>query len=87
MRVRMLTILLLCCGASAAQPPAQTPPTGDSSAWVDGKVAACSPKPEERRFDQTGWVTGIRTALALAKQHNRPVFLFTHDGHMGLGRC
>ena len=63
------------------------PPSGDVASWVDQKVAACAPKPEERRFDQTGWLTDIRSALALAKQHNRPVFLFTHDGRMGLGRC
>jgi hypothetical protein len=63
------------------------PASGDVAAWVDRKVAQCAPKPEERRFDQTGWLTDIRSALALAKEHNRPVFLFTHDGRMGLGRC
>jgi hypothetical protein len=63
------------------------PAAGDVAAWVDRKVAECAPKPEERRFDQTGWLTDIRSALSLAKQHNRPVFLFTHDGRMGLGRC
>ena len=73
--------------SGAAPAPASPAPTGDVSAWVDQKVADCAPKPEERRFDQTGWLTDIRSALALAKQHNRPVFLFTHDGHMGLGRC
>ena len=62
-------------------------PTGDVKEWVDAKVAECAPKPEERRFDQTGWLTDIRSALKLAKEHNRPVFLFTHDGRMGLGRC
>ena len=33
------------------------------------------------------WVDGIREALRLAKKHDRPVFLFTHDGHMDVGRC
>ena len=70
----------------AAEPPAP-PPSGDVAAWVDAKVEACAPKPAERRFDQTGWLTDIRSALELAKKHNRPVFLFTHDGRMGLGRC
>lgn len=79
-------VATLCSGSpSAADFPA--PPTGDPAAWVDQKVAECSPKPEERRFDQTGWLTDIRSALELAKKHNRPVFLFTHDGRMGLGRC
>ena len=72
----------------APQAPApQAPATGDVAAWVDRKVADCAPKPEERRFDNTGWLTEIRPALELAKEHDRPVFLFTHDGRIGLGRC
>lgn len=75
-------------GASVADRPAPVvPASGDVSAWVDQKVAVCAPKPQERRFDQTGWLSDIRSALALAEKHNRPVFLFTHDGRMGLGRC
>ena len=66
---------------------AQVAPTGDVAPYVDEKVEACAPKPQERRFDQTGWLTDIRSALELAKKHNRPVFLFTHHGRMGLGRC
>ena len=74
-------------GLSATAAPAPPAPAGDVKEWVDAKVAECAPKPEERRFDQTGWLTDIRSALKLAKEHNRPVFLFTHDGRMGLGRC
>jgi hypothetical protein len=81
----------LCCTAACvaapAVPPVSAPADGEVAGWVDKKVAECSPKPEERRFDQTGWLTDIRSALELAKRHNRPVFLFTHDGRMGLGRC
>ena len=76
--------------AGAANVPGNTPtnaPTGEVKQWVDQKVVDCEPKPEERRFDQTGWVTDIRSALKLAKEHNRPVFLFTHDGHIAVGRC
>jgi len=88
MRWTMTAAAIALCGAAAlAADKLVPPPQGDPAAWVDAKVAACSPKPEERRFDQTGWLTDIRSALALAKQHNRPVFLFTHDGRMGLGRC
>ena len=72
---------------TAARVTETAPASGDVAAWVDRKVAQCAPKPEERRFDQTGWLTDIRSALALAKEHDRPVFLFTHDGRMGLGRC
>ena len=80
-------VLVTLSGAAAGAADLPAPPTGDPAGWVDRKVAQCSPKPEERRFDQTGWLTDIRSALDLAKKHNRPVFLFTHDGRMGLGRC
>jgi hypothetical protein len=75
------------CGTAAWAAPAPAPASGDVAAWVDRKVADCAPKAEERRFDETGWLTDIRSALELAKKHDRPVFLFTHDGRMGLGRC
>jgi hypothetical protein len=77
------TVLSLCLSTFCAA----APPSGDVAAWVDRKVAECAPKPEERRFDRTGWLTDIRSALEFAKRHNRPVFLFTHDGRMGVGRC
>jgi hypothetical protein len=80
-------VFLLWGAAVGSAAPVAAPLSGDPSAWVDQKVAECSPKPEERRFDQTGWLTDIRSALELAKRHDRPVFLFTHDGRMGLGRC
>ena len=80
--------IALLGGLAAAPAQAAPPPSsGDVAAWVDRKVADCAPKPEERRFDRTGWLTDIRSSLALAKKHDRPVFLFTHDGRMGLGRC
>ncbi|HVR76342.1 MAG TPA: hypothetical protein VMT52_18580 [Planctomycetota bacterium] len=50
-------------------------------------VAEWQPAPSERKFDQIGWLTEIRGALSLAKEHRRPVFLFTHDGRMAIGRC
>jgi hypothetical protein len=54
---------------------------------VDERVKATQPRAEEKRFDEIGWSTEILTAERLAKEHNRPVFLFTHDGRMGVGRC
>jgi hypothetical protein len=59
----------------------------DVAAWVTQRVQDWQPTREERRFDEIGWVTDIREALRLAKEHNRPVFLFTHDGRMAIGRC
>jgi hypothetical protein len=55
--------------------------------WVEKRVDEWQAKPSERKFDQIGWLRDIRAALALGKQHNRPIFLFTHDGHMAIGRC
>ncbi len=59
----------------------------DVAAWVDRRVQAWQPTAAERRFDDIAWVKDIRTAERLAGQHQRPVFLFTHDGHMAIGRC
>jgi len=56
-------------------------------AWIDRRIEAWQPTKDERRFDDIAWATDLRTAMKLAKQHNRPVFLFTHDGHMAIGRC
>ena len=57
------------------------------AAWVDKRVAERQPSAEDKRFDEIGWAKDIRTAERLAKEHGRPVFLFTHDGHMNVGRC
>lgn len=56
-------------------------------AWVDQRVRQLQPRPEEKRFDEIGWAKDIRDAKELAKQHQRPVFLFTHDGRINIGRC
>jgi hypothetical protein len=54
---------------------------------VDKRVGDLQPAAGDRRFDEIGWARDIRTAKRLAREHNRPVFLFTHDGRMNLGRC
>jgi hypothetical protein len=55
--------------------------------WVDQRVEEWQPSAAERRFDRIGWLRDIREALDLGKKNSRPVFLFTHDGHMAVGRC
>jgi hypothetical protein len=55
--------------------------------WIEQRVRELQPTPKEKRFDEIGWAKDIRTAERLAKEHNRPVFLFTHDGRMNIGRC
>ena len=56
-------------------------------AWIEQRVRELQPTPKEKRFDEIGWAKDIRTAKRLAKENNRPVFLFTHDGRMNIGRC
>jgi hypothetical protein len=55
--------------------------------WVRQRVEELKPTPKEKRFDEIGWAEDIRDAQRLAKEHQRPVFLFTHDGRMNIGRC
>jgi hypothetical protein len=76
-------------GATAADKPPASKPIADADlkAWVDQRVNERQPTPDDRRFDQIGWFKDIRTAEKLAKEHSRPLFLFTHDGRMNIGRC
>ena len=69
-------------------PFAASPPADDQVRKViDARVAEWWPTREEKRFDEIGWAADIRTARTLAAEHNRPVFLFTMDGRVNLGRC
>ena len=79
---------------SAAEPPAigGTKPAAsiadaDLAAWLDARVSEIEPTPAERRFDEIGWTAGILEARRLSQEHDRPMFLFTHDGRMAIGRC
>ena len=67
--------------AVAAEAPLLSP------AAVEQRVRAWQPTERERRWEKIGWAKDIRDALRLAKAANRPVFLFTHDGRLGIGRC
>jgi len=75
--------IAICIGGTARAQSAKEP---DFVAWTDTCVSAWGPTAAERRFDEIGWSTEISAALALANEHQRPVFLFTHDGRMGVGR-
>ena len=66
---------------------ASAPAAPRGPAWVAQRVAAWQPTAHERRWEGIGWAKDIRHALRLAQAHNRPVFLFTHDGRLGVGRC
>jgi hypothetical protein len=81
-------LLLLGAVAAGAEGPAKTQVAdADVVSWVTRHVRAWQPTAAERVFDEIAWVGGLVEAQRLAKQHGRPVFLFTHDGHMAVGRC
>jgi hypothetical protein len=77
------TVLLTVVTASALAFPA---PTRDA-AWVTERVKQWQPTAKERSWENIGWAKDIRDALRLGKANNRPVFLFTHDGRLNVGRC
>ena len=84
MLLRYLAIPVLAAAAACA---AVEPPPARDAAWVDQRVREWQPTEREKRWESIGWAKDIRDALRLAKQHNRPAFLFTLDGRMGVGRC
>jgi hypothetical protein len=49
-------------------------------AWVQKRVQAWQPTDDERRIDQIAWAKDLRAAQKLAKENNRPVFLFSYSG-------
>jgi hypothetical protein len=65
----------------------------DFAAWVQKRVDAWQPTADERRIDQIAWAKDLRTAAKLAKEHGRPMFLFSYSGSavrenaMALERC
>ncbi len=88
--VRFLRKLIVCSvlfassGALAGTQPASFK---ELQAKVDQRVADWQPSADEKRFDQIGWSTSLLEAEKLARDHRRPIFLFTHDGRMNVGRC
>jgi hypothetical protein len=54
---------------------------------IDQRLERMRPSKAETKFDLIGWAPSLREAMAAAKASQRPVFLFTHDGHINTGRC
>ena len=52
----------------------------DLPAWVQKRVQNWQPVADERRIDQIAWASDLRSAQKLAKEHGRPVFLFSYSG-------
>jgi hypothetical protein len=74
------TLLVLTAAALAAGFVFAEGPRKRDAAWVDARIDAWQPKGAECAFDRIGWAGDVREALRLAKEHGRPVFLFTYDG-------
>jgi len=74
-------------GTSAGWSPKAPVSDDDLAAWVEDHVERSQPRQRDRQIDQIGWAKDIREAIRLAGEHNRPVFLFTHDGRINVGRC
>lgn len=55
--------------------------------WVTRRVQELQPTAKEKRIDEIGWAKDLREAKRLARENGRPVFLFTHDGRINIGRC
>ena len=80
LRLWQSNVLVLLLGLTAAV-------AVDDFAAVEQRIRELQPTASEKRFDDIGWAKDSRHAKALATQHYRPVFMFTHDGRMNLGRC
>ncbi len=75
--VALLSGLLCATAVSADRSPE----------WVTQRVEQWQPTTRERAWESIGWARDLRDAQRLGKKHNRPVFLFTLDGRMNVGRC
>ena len=62
-------------------------PVARDAVWVDERVRAWQPTARERLWESVGWAGDLRTAIRLGRENRRPVFLFTHDGRLNVGRC
>ena len=84
--IKIVFTMAACITVLDAQ-GAEPQPGARDLAWVEKRAQELEPAAGERRIDEIGWASDIRHAERLAGEHGRPVFLFTHDGHINTGRC
>ncbi len=86
LRVLLIPAVLLAVGVATA---CATGPVSDAKVvpWVEKAVAERQPTAADKRFDEIAWVTDVRTAIKLGKEHNRPIFYYHGDGRINTGRC
>lgn len=82
-------LMLAGCAAVLSSPAliATRAADEDVATWVNDQIKSLQPTPSEKHFDEIGWVRSIVQAEKLAREHNRPVFLFTFNGNIDTGRC
>jgi hypothetical protein len=80
-------VLAVGAALSAAAEEPRMVADAELKAWVDRRVQERQPAAEDRRFDEIGWFKAVLPAEKAARESGRPLFLFTHDGRMNVGRC
>jgi hypothetical protein len=85
--MRLLRLMAGFSLALAAVAAVSAGAAGRDAEWVDQRIREWQPTEREKRWEGIGWVADLRTALKLSKQYKRPVFMFTLDGRMNVGRC
>ena len=78
------SLAVLLCGLAGIAVAAPAP---RDAAWVEARVRQWQPTAAEKRWESIGWAKDLRHALRLSRESGRPVFLFTLDGRMNVGRC
>jgi hypothetical protein len=82
MKLCLVGVLVL---GGASVPAFSQVPT--DRARIDRRIDEIQPTRKEKRFDEIGWVKGLREGERLAKKSGRPLFLFSNVGDMDIGRC
>ena len=57
------------------------------AAWVSHRLQEWQLTAKDRSWESIGWAKDLKEALWLGREHDRPIFLFTHDGRLNVGRC
>jgi hypothetical protein len=88
LRVLGLFLVSVVTAACATGPDGRGAISDDNVVrWVEKTIAERQPTAQDKLFDRIAWVTDIRTAIQLGKEHNRPIFLSNGDGRINTGRC
>jgi hypothetical protein len=83
----MIRTWMMILAVMAASGAASSTLADEWSDRIDEAIEELQPTADERKVDQIGWARSILEARDLAREHDRPVFLFTLDGRMDTGRC